>query len=97
VLHLLLHIAVPGLVAALLFRPQWARAWAVMLATMIVDVDHFLATPVFDPARCSIGYHPLHTVPAIAMYVALLLPKPTRLIGVGLLLHMALDGADCLV
>jgi hypothetical protein len=97
VLHLLLHLVVPGLVAWLAFRPGWPRAWAVMLATMLVDLDHLLAVPVYDPARCSIGFHPLHTPPAVALYAALALARPTRLVGVGLLVHMALDGLDCLV
>ena len=68
-----------------------------MIATMVVDFDHLLATPIYDPDRCSIGFHPLHTAPAIAIYVLLTLPKPTRLIGLGLLIHMALDWSDCAV
>lgn len=96
-LHLALHVLVPGLVAALFFRPAWGQAWLVMLATMLVDVDHLLATPLYNPGRCSIGFHPLHTAPAIAVYAVLALPRRTRLVGVGLLIHMALDGLDCLV
>jgi hypothetical protein len=96
VLHLVLHVVVPGLVAALFFRPAWRRAWLIMVLTMVVDLDHLLASPVYDPDRCSIGLHPLHTAPAIALYALLLLPERTRLVGVGLLLHMALDGLDCL-
>lgn len=95
-LHLGLHIGLPGLIAAAFFRPAWARAWAVMLATMIVDADHLLATPVYDPSRCSIGFHPLHSAPAIVAYALLVVPRSTRLVGIGLLVHMALDGADCL-
>jgi hypothetical protein len=97
VLHLILHITVPGLVAALFFRPAWQRAWAVMVLTMLVDVDHLLASPVYDPNRCSIEFHPLHTTPAVAFYAVLALPRTTRLVGLGLLLHMALDGLDCLL
>lgn len=95
-LHLALHLVVPGLVAALFFRGRRRTAWLVMVATMLVDVDHLLATPVYDPTRCSIGFHPLHTAPAIALYAVLALVPRTRLVGVGLLLHMALDGLDCL-
>jgi hypothetical protein len=94
--HVVLHIAVPGLVAALLLRPRWIRAWVVMLATMIVDLDHLFATPVYDPGRCSIGFHPLHTALPIAAYAVLGAYRPTRLVGVGLLIHMTLDGIDCL-
>jgi hypothetical protein len=95
IVHLVLHAAIPGAVAWLFFRTRWRRAWLVMLATMLVDLDHLLADPVYDPNRCGIGFHPLHTAPAIAGYAVLTLLRPIRLIGVGLLIHMALDLADC--
>ena len=44
-------VLVPGLVAALFLRPAWRQAWLVMLLTMLVDVDHLLATPIYDPNR----------------------------------------------
>lgn len=68
-----------------------------MLITMLVDLDHLLATPIYDPDRCSIGFHPLHTWPLIAVYLCLTLPPRTRLIGLGLMLHMLLDFSDCAV
>ena len=43
-----------------------------MLATWLVDLDHLLAEPVFDPERCSVGFHPLHSGGVIAAFVALL-------------------------
>ncbi len=95
VLHLVFHAALPGAVAWFFFRKQWRRAWLIMLATMLVDLDHLLADPIYDPNRCGIGFHPLHTTPAIAGYAALSILPPTRLIGVGLVIHMALDLADC--
>jgi len=95
IVHVVLHAAVPGAVAWFFFRTRWRRAWLIMLATMLVDLDHLLADPVYDPNRCGIGFHPLHTAPAIAGYAVLSLLRPTRLIGVGLLIHMALDLADC--
>ena len=66
-----------------------------MLATMLVDLDHLIADPIYDPNRCGIGFHPLHTAPAIAVYVVLAALPPTRLVGVGLVVHMALDLVDC--
>ena len=95
IIHLLLHVFVPGAAARLLFKRSWRRAWMIMVATMIVDLDHLLASPVFDPERCSIGFHPLHTSPAIAVYMGLAVLPKTRLIGLGLVIHMALDGLDC--
>jgi hypothetical protein len=95
VVHYSLHFLVPGLLAWLFFRKDWKRAWWLMAATMVVDLDHLLATPIFDPTRCSIGYHPLHTWPAIVGYVLLLLPSSTRIVAVGLLFHMLTDYQDC--
>lgn len=94
--HLLLHAAVPAVVAWFFFREGWKRAWLIMFATMLVDLDHLLADPIYDPDRCSVGFHPLHSYPAIAGYILLTLPRPTRLVGLGLMIHMALDGLDCL-
>lgn len=70
-----------------------------MLATMLVDLDHLLATPIFNPMRCSIGFHPFHRVPVIALYgLMLFIPnKYVKLIGLGLLLHMLADWSDCLL
>jgi hypothetical protein len=94
-LHLVLHAAVPLAVALLCFRAQWPRAFLLMLAGWAIDIDHLLADPIYAPNRCSIGFHPLHTSPAIALYAALLLPKSTRLLAIGLLIHIVLDAIDC--
>lgn len=81
------------------FRAFWRKAWIIMLATMLVDLDHLLATPIFNPTRCSIGFHPVHSVPAIVMYgLMLFIPdKYMKIIGLGLLLHMLADWSDCLL
>jgi hypothetical protein len=94
--HLLLHFAVPGAFAWLAFRPRWRRAWFIMAATIVIDLDHLLADPIYDPGRCSIGFHPLHTYPAIGAYIVLALVPRTRLVGLGLLIHVGLDAIDCL-
>ncbi len=67
-----------------------------MLATMLVDVDHLLATPIYDANRCSIGFHPLHKILPITFYFLLIFFPKTRIIGIGLVIHMLLDGIDCL-
>jgi hypothetical protein len=94
--HLLLHFIVPGMVAKFTFGARWKSAWLIMALTIVIDLDHLLANPIYDPNRCSIGYHPLHSYPAIVIYAALAMISKTRLIGLGLLIHMALDGIDCL-
>ena len=93
--HLALHALVPLAVALVFFRGQWGRAWVIMLLTMLVDADHLLAEPIFAANRCSIGFHPLHTYTAITGYLLLSLWSITRLVGLGLLIHMLLDASDC--
>ncbi len=93
--HYTLHLLVPGLIAYVFFRNEWKKAWLIMLATLLVDVDHLFASPLFDPNRCSINFHPLHTYWAMAVYVVLLFFKKTRIIAVGLLFHMLTDFIDC--
>jgi hypothetical protein len=95
VLHYGLHFLAPGLLAYIFFRDRWQKAWLIMVATMVVDADHLLAKPIFDPARCSIGFHPLHSYYAIGVYVLLLFFPKTRIIAVGLLFHMITDFEDC--
>lgn len=94
-LHMLAHFLIPGLVARFAFKLNWQRAWLIMIATMIVDLDHLLSSPIFDPDRCSIGSHLLHTEPAMAVYGIMLLIPQLRIIATGLLIHMALDAIDC--
>lgn len=66
-----------------------------MVLGMLIDLDHLLASPIFSANRCSINFHPLHSYYAIAVYVALLIPKKTRLVGLGLVIHILADTADC--
>jgi len=93
--HILLHFVIPAIVAGLFFRQDWKRAYLIMVATMIVDLDHLLANPVYDPARCSIGFHPLHTLWPLVIYAAFCFIPKARYIGVGLVIHMILDSLDC--
>ena len=95
--HLSLHFIVPALIAALFFWPRWQFTYLVMMATMLVDLDHLLAIPIYDASRCSIGFHPLHQPWFIALYIVLCFLPKTRLVGVGLMIHMVLDSIDCQV
>ena len=59
VLHYGLHFLFPALIALVFFRNEGKKAYLIMIATMLVDLDHLLANPIFDPNRCSINFHPL--------------------------------------
>lgn len=95
-IHYGLHFLAPGILAYLFFRKNWKLAWLLMLATLVIDLDHLLATPIFDANRCSINFHPLHSYYATVLYTFLFVIKKTRIIGLGLLLHLFTDAIDCL-
>lgn len=95
--HYFLHIVFPFFISIVFFRKEWKKAYLLLLATMLVDLDHLLADPIFLANRCSLGFHYLHTTYAVAAYFLLLFfPRPYRIIGIGLLFHMFTDLVDCL-
>ncbi|MBN2868042.1 MAG: hypothetical protein JXK08_05165 [Flavobacteriaceae bacterium] len=95
IIHYGIHFILPLIVALFLFKNQWKKAYLIMILGMLIDLDHLLATPIFSPNRCSINFHPLHSYYAIAIYFILLIPKKTRLIGLGLVIHILADTVDC--
>lgn len=96
-IHYGIHFLLPLLVAVLFFKSNWKKAYLIMLSGYLIDLDHLLATPIFQADRCSINFHPLHSYYAIALYLILLLPKTTRLIGLGLVIHIIADITDCIL
>ena len=95
VLHYGWHFLAPGLLSYLCFKKEWKKAWIIMIATRVVDLDHLLANPIFDPNRCSINFHPLHSYYAITLYFLALIPVKTRIVATALLFHMLTDFLDC--
>ena len=95
VIHMILHFALPAAVAKGFYPRTFLKAWLIMVATMLIDLDHLLVDPVYDPGRCSIGFHPLHQYPVIVLYALAAAWPRTRLVGIGLLIHVLLDGVDC--
>ena len=98
ILHYFLHFFLPLLIAILFFKKEWKKIYIIMLLTMIVDLDHLLANPIYQESRCSINFHPLHPYYAIGIYMVLaFLKRPLNIIGIGLLLHMLTDYSDCFI
>jgi len=97
IIHYGIHFLVPLIVVLIFFKTNWKIAFLIMIATMLIDLDHLLAYPIFDANRCSINFHPLHSYISIGLYVLLLLPKKTRLLGLGLVIHIIADAVDCIL
>tara|TARA_R110001583_G_scaffold26142_2_gene94313 strand:- start:1379 stop:1696 length:318 start_codon:yes stop_codon:yes gene_type:complete len=93
--HYGMHFLIPGVIAYIFFKDNWKKVWLIFTLTMLIDLDHVFATPLFDSNRCSINFHPLHSYYALILYVVLLIPTKTRIIAIGLLFHIITDFTDC--
>lgn len=97
--HYFLHFLAIGIIAYFYDKKTWKRNWLILLGTMLVDLDHLFADPLFDPDRCGIGFHPLHSEIMIPIYFlgsVFVKHRTLKLIFIGLLFHMITDSIDCL-
>ncbi|MBS9461466.1 hypothetical protein KIM67_03525 [Flagellimonas sp. 389] len=97
IVHYGIHFIVPLLIGLLLVKEDKLKVTLILLAGILIDIDHIIAEPIFDADRCSIGFHPLHSVWAILLYCLLPFFKKTRIIGLALIIHIIADSADCLL
>lgn len=95
IIHYGLHFIVPFFLAYFLFRDKWKIVYLIFICSMLVDLDHLLANPIFDKNRCSINFHPLHSYIAISLYFIGIFFKKTRIFCLALLFHMLTDYIDC--
>lgn len=96
-LHYGIHFLLPIFIAYRFFGGRWIRVALILLSGIVLDLDHLLADPIFDPDRCSLGFHPLHSAWAVVGYALLPFFRATRLIGLALLIHILADTVDCLL
>nr|WP_298927952.1 DUF6122 family protein [uncultured Allomuricauda sp.] len=95
IIHYGIHFIVPILIGFLFFKENRIKVILVLLAGIVIDLDHLLAEPIFDLNRCSINFHPLHSYWAILLYCILPFFKQTRIIGLALIIHIIADVVDC--
>jgi hypothetical protein len=93
--HYGFHFLLPLLISFLCFKKNWKTIYLIFLCSMLVDLDHLVANPIFQKNRCIINFHPLHSYIAIGMYFMGLFFKKTRIIAFALLLHILTDFIDC--
>lgn len=96
VTHIVGHTLLPIAISYAGYGSSWKTASKIMITSNLVDTDHLLAKPIYNPDRCSIDFHPLHSLPMIGLYSAMLFNKETQKWGAGLLTHMAVDYVDCI-
>ena len=99
IIHYSFHLIVPIFFAKLFWNKNWMIASIIMISTILIDLDHLFATPIFEYNRCSIGYHPLHTIWACIFYCILFFMRSWKLraVSIGCLWHLTTDYIDCLL
>jgi len=97
IVHYGFHFLLPIVISLCFYKKKWKLVYLLFIGTMLIDLDHLLANPIFDANRCSINFHPLHTFYAIGVYTIMLIPKKIRVLGIALLLHMFADYLDCIL
>ncbi|MBP9732689.1 MAG: hypothetical protein KBD29_04510 [Candidatus Magasanikbacteria bacterium] len=98
-IHYLLHFIFPFIIAYFLCKEKWKIIGILMVSTILIDLDHLLTNPIFDPNRCSIDFHPLHTPEALIVYfLILVIPSwKWRAIAIGCIMHLGVDSIDCIL
>ena len=94
-IHYGFHFVIPLIISIVFFKKNWKTVYLVFLLSMLVDLDHLLANPIFDKNRCSINFHPLHSYVAIGFYILGIFFKKTKMLSIALLLHILADYIDC--
>ncbi|WP_121667613.1 DUF6122 family protein [Mesonia aquimarina] len=97
--HYGLHFGAIVLIAYFYDAKKWKFYWFILALTMLIDLDHLWATPIFEPNRCSINFHFLHTYIAWFFYVigaVFIRHKLLKIIFIGLNFHLLTDSIDCL-
>lgn len=95
-MHYGIHFLVPIGIAFLFFKNRPFKVSLMLLAGILIDLDHLMVNPIFDPNRCSIGFHMLHSYILIPFYLGLAIWKKTRILGLALVIHILADTVDCL-
>ncbi|MCM4151406.1 hypothetical protein DHD05_07365 [Arenibacter sp. N53] len=93
--HYGIHFLLPIIIGLYFYKEHRLKIILILLAGIFIDLDHLWANPIFDPNRCSINFHFLHTYWAIAGYFLLLFIQKTRVFGIAFLIHILADSADC--
>lgn len=94
IIHYGLHFVAPILIAKLYDPRKWKDIYKIFLLSMLVDLDHLLSTPLFDPHRLSVGYHYFHSFAALGVYAFGLFFPRTRILSFALIFHMFTDVLD---
>jgi hypothetical protein len=80
------------LYAILAFFGVESTALLFLLASNLIDIDHLLVRPIYDPRRKSVGFHMLHKKRLLPFFIlGCFIPTTAKFFFIGILLHLLLD------
>lgn len=68
-----------------------------VFASNLIDIDHLLANPIYDPNRCGINFHPLHSWYVFPFYILGGIFGKYKYLFWGIGMHLILDLIDCFI
>ncbi len=103
--NIVIHLAADIILAVLILQflektkseKRFLAVTGILFASNLIDLDHLIANPIYDAARCSINFHPLHSFFMFPIYLAGLYFPKTRILSLGIILHLTLDAINCLI
>ena len=97
--NLAIHLIADVILIAAVWGKKDAKEGAILawqvFASNLIDLDHFLAEPIYDPARCGINFHPLHSWYMFPIYAIGSIYGRYKYFFWGVILHIILDTMDC--
>lgn len=99
VIHYFLHLVFPYFLAKKIDKNDYLKVYFALLSSMLIDLDHLFADPIFDPNRCSIDFHFLHQTQFFFIYLVgfLFAKNYIKIFFLGLMLHLITDKLDCIL
>ena len=100
-MNILIHI-ISGVILSFIInyfdkKRNFKEILILIISSNFIDLDHLLANPIYDQYRCSINFHPLHNLYMLPLYIIGIFWKKYSYFFIGIMLHLMLDWADCLI
>lgn len=95
IIHLIANVAIYFTIVY--FNRDTNRKFILLsvLSSHLIDLDHLLASPIYDASRCSINFHPLHSWYLFPLYIIGSIYGKYRYFFWSVLVHFVLDLLDC--
>ncbi len=95
-IHIISNLVLIAIISFFDKKTPFKKIFLLVILSNFIDLDHIVANPVYDPSRCSINFHPLHSWYLFPVYLVGIFLKKYKYLFYGIILHLILDKIDCL-